>query len=253
MLREKTHLFERSFAMSLRNKNVLVIGGGSGIGFGIAQGAAAEGANVMIASRNAEKIAEKAKSIGGTSAVLDVSEEANIAAFFEQHTKFDHIAFTAGDTDGLGMGLLSDLDLKQAAQRFNTRFWGAVAVAKHGAMHLPAGGSYTFTNGMLAHRPLKGMPIVSASAMAAEGLALGLAVDLAPVRVNCVCPGLIETELFSRYGEARHEMLKAMTLKQLIQRPGTPAEAAETYLTCMRNTFMTGQILKVEGGIALAN
>jgi NAD(P)-dependent dehydrogenase (short-subunit alcohol dehydrogenase family) len=208
---------------------------------------------VTIASRSAEKIAEKAKSIGGTSAVLDVTEEANIAAFFKEHKGFDHIAFTAGDTDGLSMGMLKDLDLKQAAQRFNTRFWGAVAVAKHGAMHLPAGGSYTFTNGMLAHRPMKGLPIVSASAMAAEGLVLGLAVDLAPVRVNCVCPGLIETELFDRYGDARKEMLKAMAQRQLIQRPGTPAEAAEAYLTCMRNTFMTGQILKIEGGIAIAN
>jgi NAD(P)-dependent dehydrogenase (short-subunit alcohol dehydrogenase family) len=239
--------------VKLKDKNVLVIGGGSGIGFGIAQGAAAEGAKVTIASRNAQKIAEKAKSIGATGAVLDVTEEANIEKFFKEHTGFDHIAFTAGDTDGLSMGNLSDLDLKQAAQRFNTRFWGAVAVAKHGAMHLPAGGSYTFTNGMLAHRPMKGMPIVSASAMAAEGLALGLAVDLAPVRVNCVCPGLIETELFARYGEARHEMLKAMAQRQLIQRPGTPEEAAEAYLTCMRNTFMTGQILKIEGGIAIAN
>jgi NAD(P)-dependent dehydrogenase (short-subunit alcohol dehydrogenase family) len=239
--------------MSLKDKRVLVIGGGSGIGFGIAQGAAAEGAKVMIASRNAEKIAEKAKSIGGTSAALDVGEEANIARFFKEHTGFDHIAFTAGDTEGLGFGTLADLDLKLAASRFNTRFWGAVAVAKHGAIHLPPGGSFTITNGMLAHRPMKGMPIVSASAVAAEGLVLGLAVDLAPVRVNCVCPGLIETELFSRFGEARHEMLKAMSQKQLIPRPGTPAEAAETYLTCMRNTFMTGQVLKIEGGIALAN
>ncbi len=237
--------------MRLKDKRVLVIGGGSGIGFGIAQGAADEGAKITIASRNAEKIAIKAKNIGGTSAVLDVSEEANIAKFFKAHTGFDHIAFTAGDTDGLSPGALSDLDLKQAAQRFNTRFWGAVAVAKHGAIHLPPGGSFTITNGMLAHRPMKGMPIVAASATAAEGLTRGLAVELAPVRVNCVCPGLIETELFDRYGEARHEMLKAITQRQLIPRPGTPEEAAEAYLTSMRNTFMTGQIIKIEGGVAL--
>ena len=84
-------------------------------------------------------------------------------------------------------------------------------------------------------------------------MARGLAVDLAPVRVNCVCPGLIETEMWARFPEGRREMLKAMTQKQLVQRPGTPAEAAEAYLTCMRNTFMTGQIIKIEGGIAIAN
>ena len=238
--------------MNLKDKHILVIGGGSGIGFGIAQGAAAEGAKVMIASRNAEKIAAKAKSIGGTSAALDVSEEANIAAFFKEHTGFDHIAFTAGDTTGLGMGMLKDLDLKQAAERFNARFWGAVAVAKHGAINLPAGGSYTITNGMLGHKPMRGMPTVTAGAMAMEGLTRGLALDLAPVRVNCVCPGVIETELFDRYGDARAQMLKVMTEKQLVPRPGTPAEAAESYLTCMRNTYMTGQVIKIEGGVALA-
>ncbi|HTU00016.1 MAG TPA: SDR family oxidoreductase [Rhizomicrobium sp.] len=238
--------------MALKDKKVLVIGGGSGIGFGIAQGAAAEGAKVMIASRNAEKIAEKAKSVGGTSAALDVSEEANIAAFFKAHSGFDHIAFTAGDTTGLAMGMLKDLDLKQAADRFNARFWGAVAVAKHGAIHLPPGGSYTITNGMLGHKPMRGMPTVTAGAMAMEGLTRGLAVDLAPVRVNCVCPGVIETELFDRYGDARAQMLKMMTEKQLVPRPGTPAEAAESYLTCMRNTYMTGQVIKIEGGVALA-
>jgi NAD(P)-dependent dehydrogenase (short-subunit alcohol dehydrogenase family) len=239
--------------MSLKDKRILVIGGGSGIGFGIARGAAAEGAKVMIASRNAEKIAKAAKSIGGTSAVLDVGEEANIAKFFKEHTGFDHIAFTAGDMEGLSFGLLSDLDLTKAAQRFNTRFWGAVAVAKHGAIHLPPGGSYTITNGMLAHRPLKGLPMVAASATAAEGLTRGLAVDLAPVRVNCVCPGLIQTELWANFPQGRRDMLIAATQRQLVQRPGTTDEAGETYLTCMRNTFMTGQVLKIEGGIALAN
>jgi NAD(P)-dependent dehydrogenase (short-subunit alcohol dehydrogenase family) len=236
--------------MKLKDKKVLVIGGGSGIGFGIAKGATEEGAKVTIASRNADKIAQNAKSIGAAGVVLDVSEEANVENFFKEHSGFDHIAFTAGDMSSLARGVLSDLDLTLAASRFKTRFWGAVAVAKHGATRLPPGGSFTFTNGMLAHRPVKGMPIVSASAMAAEGLALGLAVDLAPVRVNCVCPGLIETELLAGYGD---EMLKTMSQRQLIQRPGTPEEAAEAYLTSMRNTFMTGQVLKIEGGIAIAN
>jgi NAD(P)-dependent dehydrogenase (short-subunit alcohol dehydrogenase family) len=239
--------------MTLRDKHVLVIGGGSGIGFGIARGAAEEGAKVTIASRNAEKIAAAANSIGGTSAVLDVGEEANIAQFFKDHSGFDHIAFTAGDTEGLGFSALADLDLKQAANRFNARFWGTVAVAKHGAVRLPPDGSFTLTNGMLGHKPMRGMPTVTAGAMAMEGLARGLAVDLSPVRVNCVCPGVIDTELFNRYGGARDEMLKAMTQKQLIARPGTPAEAAEAYLTCMRNTYMTGQVLKIEGGVALAS
>jgi NAD(P)-dependent dehydrogenase (short-subunit alcohol dehydrogenase family) len=235
--------------MTLKDKRVLVIGGSSGIGFAVARGAAGEGAEVMIASRDAKKIAEAAKAIDATSAVLDVREETHIAQFFAAHGAFDHITFTAGDWDGVVPGPLADLDLAQAAARLATRFWGAVAVAKHGASRLPAGGSYTITNGMLARRPRKGMPMVTAGACAVEGLALGLAVDLAPVRVNCVCPGLIETELWDRFPR---EALTAMAQKQLVPRPGQPAEAAEAYLTCMRNSFLTGQVICVEGGIALA-
>ncbi|MEI9989827.1 MAG: SDR family oxidoreductase [Rhizomicrobium sp.] len=238
--------------MTLKDKRVLVIGGGSGIGFGVAKGAALEGAKVVIASRDAKKIAEAAKSIGAASAVIDVREEKNIAQFFEAQGAFDHIAFTAGDWEGLVPGALADLDLAKAAERMTTRFWGAVAVAKHGATRLPPGGSYTITNGMLAHRPMKGMPVVTAGACAVEGLTLGLAVDLAPVRVNCVCPGLIETEMWDKFPAGYRDMLMAATQKQLVKRPGRTDEAGEAYLTCMRNTFLTGQVIQIEGGIALA-
>ncbi|HVE22302.1 MAG TPA: SDR family oxidoreductase [Acidocella sp.] len=238
--------------MTLKDKRVLVIGGGSGIGFGIAQGAAKEGAQVVIASRDAKKIAEAAQTIRASSAAIDVRDESNVAQFFKDHGTFDHIAFTAGDWDGVVPGALADLDLAKAAGGLTTRFWGAVAVAKHGATKLPPDGSYTITNGMLAYKPRKGLPMVTAGACAVEGLALGLAVDLAPVRVNCVCPGLIDTEIWDAFPEGYRERLTAMAQKQLVPRPGQPAEAAEAYLTCMRNSFLTGQTIKIEGGIALA-
>jgi len=239
--------------MTLNDKRILVIGGGSGIGLGVARGAAREGAKVVIASRDARKIAEAAKTIGATSAAIDVRDESNVAQFFKDNGAFDHIAFTAGDWEGFAPGTLADLDLAKAAERMITRFWGAVAVAKHGATKLPPGGSYTITNGMLAHRPMKGMPLVTASASAVEGLARGLAVDLAPVRVNCVCPGLIQTEMWDKFPEGYRDLLMATTQKQLVRRAGHTDEAGEAYLTCMRNSFMTGQVIKIEGGIALAN
>ena len=239
--------------MSLKGKRILVIGGGSGIGLGIARGAAQEGAKVLIASRDAKKIDAAAKNIGATSAVLDASKEENIAQFFKEHGAFDHIAFTAGEWESIVPGELADLDLAKAADRLTTRFWGAIAVAKHGATKLPPGGSYTMTNGMLAHRPRKGLPVVTAGARAMEGLTIGLAVDLAPVRVNCVCPDLIETEMWGKCPEGYRNMLTAMTQRQLVPRPGNTDEAGEAYLTCMRNSFMTGQVIKIEGGVALAS
>lgn len=239
--------------MSLKDKRILVIGGGSGIGLGVARGAAREGAKVLIASRDAKKTEAAAKTIGAMSAVLDVNAEENVAQFFREHGAFDHIAFTAGDWESLGPAPIADLDLAQAAKRMTTRFWGAIAVAKHGATKLPPGGSYTITNGMLAHRPMKGMPLVTASANAVEGLARGLAVDLAPARVNCVCPGLIETEMWDKFPQAYRDRLVAATQRQLVARPGNTDEAGEAYLTCMRNSFMTGQVVKIEGGVELAN
>lgn len=238
--------------MTLQDKRVLVIGGGSGIGLGVARGAAREGAKVLIASRDAAKIAAAAKNIGAGSAMLDASKEENIARFFQEHGAFDHIAFTAGEWESIVPGALADLDLAKAADRLTTRFWGAIAVAKHGATKLPPGGSYTMTNGMLAHRPMKGLPVVTAGARAMEGLTIGLAVDLAPVRVNCVCPGLIRTEMWDHFPEGYRNMLMAMTQRQLVPRPGHTDEAGEAYLTCMRNSFLTGQVIQIEGGVALA-
>ncbi|MGC8535083.1 MAG: SDR family oxidoreductase [Rhizomicrobium sp.] len=239
--------------MTLKGTRVLVIGGGSGIGLGIARGAAREGAKVLIASRDAKKTAAAAQTIGATSTSIDVRDEGKVAEFFKSSGPFDHIAFTAGDWDGMVDRTLEDLDLAQAAQRMATRFWGAVSVAKHSACKLPAGGSYTITNGMLAHRPMKGLPTVTAVACAVEGLARALAVELAPVRVNCVCPGLIETEMWTRFPKGDREALTATAKRQLVSRPGRPDEAAEAYLTCMRNSFFTGQTIRIEGGNALAS
>jgi NAD(P)-dependent dehydrogenase (short-subunit alcohol dehydrogenase family) len=107
--------------MTLKVKRVLVIGGGSGIGLGVARGAAREGAKVVIASRDAKKIAEAAKTIGATSAAIDVRDENNVAQFFKDNGAFDHIAFMAGDWKSIAPGALADLDLAKAAERQATR------------------------------------------------------------------------------------------------------------------------------------
>jgi NAD(P)-dependent dehydrogenase (short-subunit alcohol dehydrogenase family) len=238
----------------LKDKRILVIGGSSGIGRAIAEAALSEGANVMIASSNADKVASAAKQLGASvrSAQLDVSDEAAVARFFETANVFDHIAFTAGDWTHAAPGPLANLDLSKAASGLKIRYWGAIAVAKHGATRLPPGGSYTITNGMLAHQPMKGMPLVTAGAAAVEFLAKGLAVDLAPIRVNCVCPGLIRTEMWDAFPEGYRDRLEKMSERQLVSRPGTPAEAAESYLYLMRNTYATGQVIYIEGGSSLA-
>lgn len=136
--------------MSLKGKRVLVVGGGSGIGLAVAERAIEEGAQVVVASSNAEKVGRVAAQLGkaATGSVLDVTEELAVAQFFSTEVLFDHIAFTAGDWQGFGPGRLVDLDLAKAPQGLNVRFWGAFAVAKYGAGCIPPGGSLTLTSGM---------------------------------------------------------------------------------------------------------
>ena len=241
--------------MSLDGKRVLVVGGGSGIGFAVAEAAQREGAQVVVASSNAERVAQAAQRLGNAAAGerLDVTDEAGVAAFFEGAGAFDHIAFTAGDWGGPRNTALADLDLAQATAVFRVRFLGALAVAKHGAAKLPAGGSLTLTDGMIAHRPRKGSFLSTAMAGGIEHLTRGLAVELAPVRVNCVCPAMIRTEVWNAMlpAEGRDAQFAKMTARQLIPRIGEPEETAQAYLYLMKAGYTTGQVLYVEGGSAL--
>ena len=129
--------------MSLDDKRILVIGGGSGIGFAVAEAAVKAGAQVVVASTNPERVKTAATRLGNraSGAQLDVTHEDQVAKFFAGAGKFDHIATTAGDWSGPRRTPLAELDLDAAAALFKVRFWGAVAIAKHGAGALNAGGS----------------------------------------------------------------------------------------------------------------
>src|SRR4051812_39112409 len=187
--------------MTLDGKRVLVVGGGSGIGFAVAEGAQREGAQVTIASSNAERIAAAAQRLGNAAHCerMDVTDEASVQAFFEAAPAFDHIVYTAGDWGGMRRGGLADIDLSRATEVFRVRFLGALAVAKHGATKLPPDGSLTLTDGMIPHRPSKGSFLSTGMAGGIEHLTRGLAVELAPVRVNCFCPAMIRTEIWDTF------------------------------------------------------
>ena len=238
--------------MKLEGGRVLIIGGASGIGFAVAKGAAAEGAQVTLASTDPARLNMAAQRLGGADMVrLDVTDEPAVMAYFEGSANFDHIVFTAGDWGPARRAAIADLNLAEAETLFRVRFWGAVTVAKHGARRLPAGGSYTLTGGMSAHRPQKGSAIATAMAGSVEHLTLGLATELAPIRVNAVCPGAIRTEIWERFPEHLREREFARISHQLLPRIGEPEEVAEAYLYLMRGSYTTGQIIWVEGGSAL--
>jgi len=200
----------------------------------------------------AQKLQAAAERLGGAATVrLDVTDEGAVRTYFEAADHFDHIAFTAGDWGSARRAAIADIDLAAAQSLFRVRFWGAVTVAKHSARRLSPGGSLTLTGGMSAHRPQKGSAIATAMAGCVEHLILGLAVELAPIRVNAVCPGAIRTEIWDQFPDHLREVEFARIGRQLLARIGEPDEVAEAYLYLMRGGYTTGQVIRVEGGSAL--
>jgi NAD(P)-dependent dehydrogenase (short-subunit alcohol dehydrogenase family) len=240
--------------MTLRDTRILVVGGGSGIGFAVAQAAKEEGAQVTIASTNAAKLQEAAERMGGaTTALLDITDESAVADYFARSGQFDHIVSTAGDWGKARRGPLAELDIDAARALFGVRFWGATILAKHGAGCVSSGGSITLTSGMSAFRPQKGSVMATAMAGSVAHLTYGLAVELAPIRVNAVFPGGVATEIFTGLPEQMRATEEARFAKQLLPRIGQPGEVAQAYLYLMKCGYVTGQIIKVDGGGELSS
>ncbi|GLX47335.1 short-chain dehydrogenase [Streptomyces hygroscopicus subsp. hygroscopicus] len=239
--------------MGLRGQRVVVLGGTSGIGLAVAEGAAAEGAEVVVASRRQENVDAALKQLpqDARGEVLDTTDEAAVRAFFERLGAFDHLVYTAGET--LMLESVAETGLARAQRFLDTRLWGAYAAVRYGAGSVREGGSVVLTTGTAGHRPLPGSSVVSALCGAMEALTRALAVELAPVRVNVVAPGLVRTELWRELPEAEREGLYAASATSLpVGRVGEPADVAEAYLYLMRGGYSTGSVVVVDGGGTLA-
>lgn len=237
--------------MILTGKRVVIIGGTSGIGFAVARAALDQGARVVVASSQSANVGRALDRLGGeaTGFTLDVTRETDVETGFKAIGAFDHLVFTAGDWGGPRRGAFADIDLDAAQTMFGVRFWGAMRVVKHAHRWLDGGGSITLTNGMIAHRPAKGAVMSSAMAGAVEHAALALSVELAPIRVNMVCPGYVRTDVWAAMPEAEREaFLAKMTARQPLARAAEPAEVAEAYLYLMRGGYTTGQVMRLDGG-----
>lgn len=239
--------------MPLTNQHIVIIGGSSGIGRAVAEGALAEGARVTIGSSRQQTIDTALENLSGaTGHVIDVKDDASVAQFFGQTGEINHLVFTAGDWDGPRRGSLESLDIPAAQSVFGVRFWGALRVIKQAQPHMHASGSIAVTNGMIAHNPTKGSFVSTAMAGAIEHLTRALAVELQPIRVNCVCPGLIRTDVWNSIpADQREERLASMTARLPLPRAGKPEETAEAYLYLMRGGYTTGQVLMVDGGASI--
>ena len=179
----------------LDGKKVIVLGGSSGIGYAVAEYALEEGAQVLIGSSHAGRVEAAVAALGSNAQghALDLTDEHAIEAFFSATGSFDHLVFTAGDS--LRLGEIAATDLSQARRAFDIRYWGALAAVKYGAPHIVAGGSIVLTTGVAALRPHSGWAFGASVCGAMEALTRALAVELAPLRVNAVSPGMIATPM----------------------------------------------------------
>lgn len=231
-------------------KSILVVGGTSGIGLATARAAAQLGGRVTVASRSQDKLAAAQAAIGPDAAgrLLDVTDDAAVEAFFQAAEPYDHVVVSAAVTK---MGGIRTLPLADAYAAMNSKFWGAYRIARAAAIR--PGGSLTLVTGYLSIRPSKGAVLQGAINAGMESLTKGLALDLAPVRVNAVSPGLVDTPLWDGMAaEAREAMYKATAAHLPAGLVGKPDHIATQILAFMVNPYITGSIVYVDGGGAIA-
>jgi NAD(P)-dependent dehydrogenase (short-subunit alcohol dehydrogenase family) len=233
----------------LKDKQVLILGGSAGMGLATGIAAAQEGAIVTLVSKNQGRLEAAAAQMPGDTAIhaVDLSDENAIRIFFDGFGNFDHLVYTAGEN--LSLAGIKDLDLDGGRAYFNIRYWGAVAAVKYGAPHINPGGAITLTSGIAAIKPNAGWSIGSSICAAMESFTRVMAVELAPVRVNIVSPGLVRTNLWDSLPPADRDGLFATVANTLpVGYVATPDEIAQTYLYLMKQSYSTGQQVIVDGG-----
>ncbi|OAP61667.1 hypothetical protein AYL99_03870 [Fonsecaea erecta] len=253
----------------LQGKRVIIVGGTSGIGFAAAEAAVEYGAIVVVASskqdrvdRAVERIQQAYPGAGdrirGTTVDLNSDDvEEQVEALFNFATdggkhKLHHVAETAGGT--FGMMPLADVTPAAIAEAQKVRITGCTMLAKVAMRYLEVSrtSSFTLTNGVSDAKPSPGWTIMAPIGAAKRGLTHALANDMKPIRVNCVCPGAVKTELFDSFGGDRlQQIVDFYTAKTLINTIGTPEDLAECYICAMKNNFMTGQEITADGGFLL--
>ncbi|MDI3418512.1 SDR family oxidoreductase [Streptomyces luteolus] len=248
----------------LEGATVVVIGGSSGMGLGVARSAAAQGAaSVVVTSRSADRLPDAAARVteGVTGAapkvdalVCDLTDEQSIDALFDRVGPLDHLVVTA--SPGSSGSAFLDTEESQARAFVDGKLWGSWRAARRAALRMTgvgaAGRSITFATGGMSVRPMAGRIPVTVAFAGVEALARALAVELAPLRVNVIRPGMTDTEMWSSVPEdQRREIFAEFAKNTPARRVGLPEDigAAATY--AMTAGFVTGAVLDVDGGSLL--
>jgi NAD(P)-dependent dehydrogenase (short-subunit alcohol dehydrogenase family) len=230
---------------SLEGRKVLVIGRGSGIARAIALAVRAAGAEVVVAGRDKTELAAAYDS-GVTVETVDVTDEASVEALAERLGSVDHVVTTAS---ARARGLVADLNADTVLLSLHTKVVGPIMLAKHFAPRMPQDGSFVLFSGSSARKPAPGMLAVAATNGAVDVLTRSLAVELAPIRVNAISPGTIDTGAYDALGAERKAALFAQRAElNPARRIGSAEDIAGAVVLALTTTFMTGVSLAVDGG-----
>lgn len=231
----------------LQDQRIVILGGTAGIGLAVAEAAAAAGARVVVVSSSPARVEAAARRVGGTGHAVDLRDATAVRRLFDGLGALDHLVYTAGEE--LLLSPLATLDFARARAFFELRYWGALAAVQAAVPHLAPTGSIVLTSGTAGRRPPPGFVVGAGICAAVEAATLALALELAPIRVNCVTPGFVDTGLWANVPEApRARMFADAAARLPVRRIGTPADIAEHYLAFLRGGYATGQALVVDGG-----
>ncbi len=230
--------------------NVVVIGGTSGIGLATAISSAQRGATVFAAGRSLDKIEACQASYPEIQfRQVDTHDPEGLSALFSEAGPIHHLVGAATGATRTNGPFMSQTD-EQFRAAFD-KFWGYTHVVRQGVPHLVEDASVTLVSGTPARKCNPGMISVSCTGCAVEGFIRALTPELAPIRINGVAPGIIDTPMFDHFGEKKAATLDAIGANFPLGRVGQPEEVAEAILLCMSNTYMTGVVIDVDGGALL--
>jgi len=237
----------------LLGQTVVVIGGSAGIGLEVARRARAEGADVMLTGRDPERLQHAASELGAvTIATFDATDPASLERFFRELPKpIDHVMVTAGRPH---YGRLADMDYAQTRQALDEHLMLTLEVARNAAGKVRPGGTLLFMGGTGGRRPGLGLAIVSTVTVAMPALIANLALELAPIRVNLIAAGFVDTPLSaSLLGDQLDKRRSQLRATLPIGRVVGPADVAALAVHVMTNTALTGATYDVDGGQQLVS